>query len=160
MLAMSHIPSGLTSRFHLIEVEGFFVVDDSNVSKPSTARISRRKGRTVIPTGIAMRLVATGPTPRRALAVIVYDASQPPTRGWKVRRRRLMSCNGAHAAGIEFGARRPDRSCKRRRVDVAHHGGHMRPAYLTLLVGVICLGNRHLHRPSVPNRHRILQELT
>jgi quercetin dioxygenase-like cupin family protein len=38
------------------------------------------KGDTlVVPTGIAMRLVATGPTPRRALAVIVYDASQPPT---------------------------------------------------------------------------------
>ena len=38
------------------------------------------KGDTlVVPAGIAMRLVATGPTPRRALAVIVYDASQPPT---------------------------------------------------------------------------------
>jgi hypothetical protein len=37
------------------------------------------KGDTlVVPAGIAMRLVATGPTPRRALAVIVY-ASQPPT---------------------------------------------------------------------------------
>lgn len=50
---------------------------------PSLRTVSRdvmNKGDTlVIPAGIAMRLVATGPTPRRALAVIVYDASQPPT---------------------------------------------------------------------------------
>ena len=37
----------------------------------------------VIPAGIAMRLVATGPTPRRGLALIVYDASQPPTTRMK-----------------------------------------------------------------------------
>jgi hypothetical protein len=36
-------------------------------------------GILVVPAGVTMRLVATGSTPRRALAVIVYDAAQPPT---------------------------------------------------------------------------------
>ena len=41
----------------------------------------------------AMRLVATGPTPRRALAVIVYDASQPPTTRMEGEATpKLMSC--------------------------------------------------------------------
>jgi hypothetical protein len=40
-----------------------------------------------------MRLVATGPTPRRALAVIVYDASQPPTTRMEGEAApKLMSC--------------------------------------------------------------------
>ena len=38
-----------------------------------------KKGDTlVVPTGITMRLVATGTQPRRAFAVIVYDSSKPP----------------------------------------------------------------------------------
>ena len=39
-----------------------------------------RKGETLaIPTGVPMRLVVTGSTVRRQLAVIVHDAAQPPT---------------------------------------------------------------------------------
>jgi quercetin dioxygenase-like cupin family protein len=82
MLAMSaYIPSGLTSRFHHHSgVEGFFVVDGQQCLETADRTYVMNKGDTlVIPAGIAMRLVATGPTPRRALAVIVYDASQPPT---------------------------------------------------------------------------------
>src|SRR5580765_6772636 len=82
MLAMSaYIPSGLTSRFHHHSgVEGFFVADGQQCLETSDRTHVMNKGDAlVIPTGVAMRLVATGPTPRRALAVIVYDASQPPT---------------------------------------------------------------------------------
>jgi quercetin dioxygenase-like cupin family protein len=82
MLAMSaYIPSGLTSRFHHHSgVEGFFVVDGQQCLETADRTYVMNKGDAlVIPAGIAMRLVATGPTPRRALAVIVYDASQPPT---------------------------------------------------------------------------------
>ena len=82
MLAMSaYIPSGLTSRFHHHSgVEGFFVADGQQCLETSDRTYVMNKGDTlVVPSGVAMRLVATGPTPRRALAVIVYDASQPPT---------------------------------------------------------------------------------
>jgi quercetin dioxygenase-like cupin family protein len=82
MLAMSaYIPSGLTSRFHHHSgVEGFFVVDGQQCLETADRTHVMNKGDTlVVPAGIAMRLVATGPTPRRALAVIVYDATKPPT---------------------------------------------------------------------------------
>jgi len=82
MLAMSaYIPSGLTSRFHHHSgVEGFFVVEGQQCLETADRTHVMNKGDTlVVPAGVAMRLVATGPTPRRALAVIVYDAAQPPT---------------------------------------------------------------------------------
>ena len=82
MLAMSaYIPSGLTSRYHHHSgVEGFFVVDGQQcLETADRTYVMNREGALVIPADVAMRLVATGPTPRRALAVIVYDASQPPT---------------------------------------------------------------------------------
>jgi quercetin dioxygenase-like cupin family protein len=82
MLAMSaYIPSGLTSRFHHHSgVEGFFVVDGQQcLETADRTYVMNKDDLLVVPAGIAMRLVATGPTPRRALAVIVYDAAQPPT---------------------------------------------------------------------------------
>jgi quercetin dioxygenase-like cupin family protein len=82
MLAMSaYIPPGLTSRFHHHSgVEGFFVVDGQQCLETSDRTHVMNKGDTLaVPAGIPMRLVATGAIPRRALAVIVYDAAQPPT---------------------------------------------------------------------------------
>ena len=96
MLAMSaYIPSGLTSRFHHHSgVEGFFVVDGQQCLETADRTYVMNKGDAlVVPAGIAMRLVATGPTPRRALAVIVYDASQPPTTRMEGEAApKLMSC--------------------------------------------------------------------
>jgi quercetin dioxygenase-like cupin family protein len=96
MLAMSaYIPSGLTSRFHHHSgVEGFFVVDGQQCLETADRTYVMNKGDAlVIPAGIAMRLVATGPTPRRALALIVYDASQPPTTRMEGEAApKLMSC--------------------------------------------------------------------
>jgi quercetin dioxygenase-like cupin family protein len=96
MLAMSaYIPSGLTSRFHHHSgVEGFFVVDGQQcLETADRTYVMNKEDAIVIPAGIAMRLVATGPTPRRALAVIVYDASQlPTTRMEGEAAPTLMSC--------------------------------------------------------------------
>lgn len=96
MLAMSaYIPSGLTSRFHHHSgIEGFFVADGQQCLETADRTYVMNKGDTlVVPTGVAMRLVATGPTPRRALAVIVYDASQAPTtRMEREAAPTLMSC--------------------------------------------------------------------
>jgi quercetin dioxygenase-like cupin family protein len=96
MLAMSaYIPAGLTSRFHHHSgVEGFFVADGQQCLETPDQTYVMNKGDTlVVPPGIPMRLVATGSTPRRALAVIVYDASQPPTTRMEgAAEPNLMSC--------------------------------------------------------------------
>jgi quercetin dioxygenase-like cupin family protein len=82
MLAMSaYIPAGLTSRVHVHSgAEGFYVVDGGQCLETPTRTYPMPKGTTVVvAAGDTMRLVATGPGPRRALAVVVYDAAQPPT---------------------------------------------------------------------------------
>jgi quercetin dioxygenase-like cupin family protein len=82
MLVMSaYIPAGLTSRIHShSRVEGFYVVDGQQCLETPTRIYKMSKGGSlVIPASVTMRLVATGTIPRRALAVIVYDSSQPPT---------------------------------------------------------------------------------
>lgn len=97
MLAMSaYIPAGLTSRFHMHSgVEGFYVVDGQQCLETPTRNYKMAKGEIlVIPTGTTMRLVATGTKPRRALAVIVYDSSQPPTTRMEMEHLpALVSCN-------------------------------------------------------------------
>jgi quercetin dioxygenase-like cupin family protein len=82
MLVMSaYIPAGLTSRVHLHSgVEAFYVVDGEQcLETPTRAYPMKKGGILVLPTGVTMQLIATGSTPRRALAVIVYDTAQPPT---------------------------------------------------------------------------------
>jgi len=82
MLAMSaYVPAGLTSRVHVHSgVEGFYVVDGEQCLETPTRTYPMPKGATaMVAAGDTMRLVATGPGPRRALAVVVYDAAQPPT---------------------------------------------------------------------------------
>jgi mannose-6-phosphate isomerase-like protein (cupin superfamily) len=79
---------------HHSGVERFFVADGQQCLERSDRTHVMNKGDTlVVPSGIAMRLVATGPTPRRALAAIVYDASQPPTTRMEGEAEpKLMSC--------------------------------------------------------------------
>jgi quercetin dioxygenase-like cupin family protein len=82
MLVMSaYIPPGLTSRVHHHSgVEAFFVVDGEQcLETPDRAYKMQKGGMLVLPAGVTMQLVATGSKPRRALAVVVYDAAQPPT---------------------------------------------------------------------------------
>jgi quercetin dioxygenase-like cupin family protein len=97
MLVMSaYIPAGLTSRIHTHSgVEGFYVVDGQQCLETPTRIYKMPKGGSlVIPTGVTMRLVATGTKPRRALAVIVYDSSQPPTTRMEMEPLpKLVSCN-------------------------------------------------------------------
>jgi quercetin dioxygenase-like cupin family protein len=82
MLVISaYIPPRLTSRVHNHSgVEAFYVVDGEQCLETPTRAYKMPKGETLaVPAGVTMQLVATGSTPRRALAVIVYDARQPPT---------------------------------------------------------------------------------
>jgi quercetin dioxygenase-like cupin family protein len=94
MLAMSaYIESGLTSRVHHHSgVEAFYVVDGEQCLETPTRAFKMLKGGTLaVPAGVTMRLVATGSTPRRALAVIVYDSAQPPPTRMKTG-PQLVSC--------------------------------------------------------------------
>ncbi len=82
MLVISaNIPAGMTSRVHLHSgVEAFYVVDGEQCLETQDHALPMHKGETlVVPTGVTMRLVAMGTKPRRAFALIVYDASKPPT---------------------------------------------------------------------------------
>lgn len=61
-------------------VEAFYVIDGQQCLETPSAADTMRKGEGFeIATGVPMRLVATGTVPQRALAVVVYEASQAPT---------------------------------------------------------------------------------
>jgi quercetin dioxygenase-like cupin family protein len=96
MLVISaYIPSGMTSRVHLHSgVEAFYVVDGEQCLETAERAFRMKKGETLaVPAGVAMRLVATGAKPRRAFAVIIYDASQPPTTRMAMETAtQLVSC--------------------------------------------------------------------
>ena len=96
MLVISaYIPSGMTSRVHLHSgVEAFYVVDGEQCLETAERAFRMKKGETLaVPAGVTMRLVATGTKPRRAFAVIVYDASQPPTTRMAMETaNQLVSC--------------------------------------------------------------------
>lgn len=95
MLVMSaYIPPGLTSRVHYHSgVEAFYTVDGEQCLETPTGAHKLPKGGTLaVPAGVTMRLVATGSKPRRALAVIVYDASQPTTTRTEPGGPQLVSC--------------------------------------------------------------------
>ena len=96
MLVISaYIPAGLTSRVHFHSgVEAFYTVDGEQCLETKERAFRMKKGDTlVVPTGITMRLVATGAVPRRAFAVIVYDSSKPPvTRLPMETAAQLVSC--------------------------------------------------------------------
>ena len=91
----AYIPSGLTSRVHVHSgVEAFYVVDGEQCLETADRAFKMQKGEIlVVPTGVTMRLVATGSKPRRAFAVIVYDASKPATtRMGMEKASQLVSC--------------------------------------------------------------------
>ena len=96
MLVISaYIPAGMTSRVHYHSgVEAFYTVDGEQCLETKEKAFPMKKGESlVVPTGITMRLVATGTKPRRAFAVIVYDSSKPPvTRLPMETASRLTSC--------------------------------------------------------------------
>jgi quercetin dioxygenase-like cupin family protein len=81
LVISAYITPGLTSRLHVHSgAEAFYVVDGEQCLETETRIYRMKKGETaVVPAGVTMRLVATGSTPRRALAVIVYDAERPTT---------------------------------------------------------------------------------
>ena len=96
MLVISaYIPAGMTSRVHFHSgVEAFYTVDGEQCLETKEKAFRMKKGDTlVVPTGITMRLVATGTKPRRAFAVIVYDSYMPPvTRLPMETASQLVSC--------------------------------------------------------------------
>ena len=89
------IPQGLTSRVHHHSgVEAFYTVDGEQCLETPTRAYKMPKGESLaIAAGVPMRLVANGSTPRRALAIIVYDAAKPPTTRMDMEyAKQLVSC--------------------------------------------------------------------
>jgi quercetin dioxygenase-like cupin family protein len=81
LVISSYIPVGLTSRVHHHSgVEAFYVVDGEQCLETPTRAYPMKEGDVlVLPTGVTMQMVVTGAKPRRAFAVVIYDAAQPPT---------------------------------------------------------------------------------
>ena len=79
---------------HHSGVEAVYVIQGEACYETPTRAFKLQKGETLaLPTGTPMRAVATGSTLRYVLAVIVYDASQPPTtRMEEATGPRLVAC--------------------------------------------------------------------
>jgi len=77
----SAFPPGMYSLFHHHSgVEAVYVIEGEACYETPTRAFKLEKGETLaLPTGTPMRAVVTGSALRYVLAVIVYDASQPPT---------------------------------------------------------------------------------
>lgn len=91
----AYIPSGMTSRVHFHSgVEAIYTVDGEQCVETKDRAINIEKGQSaVLPTGVTMRLVATGGKPRRGFGVIVYDSSKPPTTRMPMEQAsELVSC--------------------------------------------------------------------
>ena len=74
-------------------VEAFYVVEGEQCLETPTRGSMLRKGETLaIPTGVPMRLLVTGVTVRRQLAVIVHDAAQRPTMRMAEGAAALITC--------------------------------------------------------------------
>jgi quercetin dioxygenase-like cupin family protein len=95
LVITAYIPPGMTSRVHFHSgVEAFYPVDGEQCLETQDKAFPMKRGDTlVVPTGVTMRLVASGTEPRRAFAVIVYDSSKPPvTRLPMETASQLVSC--------------------------------------------------------------------
>ena len=88
-------PPGMYSLLHHHSgVEAVYVIQGEACYETPTRGFKLEKGETLaLPTGVPMRAVAIGSTLRYILAVIVYDASQPPTmRMEEATGPRLVAC--------------------------------------------------------------------
>jgi quercetin dioxygenase-like cupin family protein len=87
-------PGTYSLPHHHSGVEAVYVIQGEACFETPTRALKLRKGETLaLPTGTLMRAVATGSTLRHVLAVIVYDASQPPTmRMEETTGPRLVAC--------------------------------------------------------------------
>ena len=91
----SAFPPGMYSLLHHHSgVEAVYVIQGEACFETPTRALKLQKGETLaLPTGTPMRAVATGSTLRYILAVILYDASQPPTmRMEEATGPRLVAC--------------------------------------------------------------------
>jgi quercetin dioxygenase-like cupin family protein len=95
MLVISaYIRTGQTSRVHHHSgVEAFYTVEGEQcLETPTGAHRIPAGSSLAVPTGVTMRLVTRGTKPRRGFAVVVYDASQPPTTRTPELESQLVLC--------------------------------------------------------------------
>lgn len=80
VISSAFAPGMYSAVHHHSGVEAFYVLEGEQCAETPTQGSMLRKGDTLaIPTGVPMRLVVTGSTLRRQLAVIVHDSAQRPT---------------------------------------------------------------------------------
>jgi quercetin dioxygenase-like cupin family protein len=85
---------GMTTHVHYHSgAEAWYVIGGEQCLETATRVYKTHAGESlVVPAGVTMRLVATGSTLRRALAIIVYDSAQPPTTRMDDSPPPLLTC--------------------------------------------------------------------
>ena len=93
-LSVAWTPGLYSLVHHHSGVEAFYVIDGEQCLQTPTSASRMGPGDTAaLPAGVEMRVMATGTTIRRALAVVVHDAAQPPTmRMEEGKAPQLASC--------------------------------------------------------------------
>ena len=94
VLSAVFTPGMYSLAHHHSGVEAVYVVQGNACYETPSGAVKLRKGETLaLPAGTPMRAVAIGSTRRHVLAVIVYDAVQPPTmRMEEGLERQLVAC--------------------------------------------------------------------
>ena len=94
VISSAFAPGMYSTAHHHSGVEAFYVLEGEQCAETPTHGSMLRKGDTLaIPTGVEMRLVVTGSTIRRQLAVIVHDAAQRPTMRMEEGGPPLVGCS-------------------------------------------------------------------
>jgi len=94
LIISAYIRGGQTSRVHHHSgVEAFYTVEGEQCLETTTGTHRIPKGGSfAVPAGVTMRMAGPGTKTRRGFAVLVYDASQPPTMRTPELESQLVLC--------------------------------------------------------------------
>jgi quercetin dioxygenase-like cupin family protein len=94
LVISSFVEPNMTSRVHHHSgVEAFYGVDGDACLETTTRAYPIPKGGTLaVPAGVTMQLVGNGTGRRRDFAILVYDASMPPTMRTPELESQLLHC--------------------------------------------------------------------
>jgi quercetin dioxygenase-like cupin family protein len=94
VISSAFTPGMYSTAHHHSGVEAFYVLEGKQcLETPTSGSILRKGDALAVPTGMEMRLLVTGSSVRRQLAVIVHDAAQPPTMRMEQGAPALMTCS-------------------------------------------------------------------
>lgn len=94
LVISAYVEAHQTSRVHHHSgVEAFYATEgEACLETPARAYRISKGGTLAVPAGVTMQIVGMGSKRRRDFAVLVYDASQPPTTRTPELESKLLQC--------------------------------------------------------------------